>query len=101
MKKSISVLVCLLMATGAMAQTYTLQEYEAYALQNSKSLKVAQERINAAENLKKAAFTQFLPSFQAVGSYTWNQKNISLLSEDALLPVGTKMEDGSFGFMPA
>ena len=91
-------MVCLLMAAGAWAQTYSLEEYEAFALQNSKSLKVAQERINAAENLKKAAFTQFLPSFQAIGSYTWNQKNISLLSEDALLPVGTKMEDGSFGF---
>ena len=98
MKKSISVLLCLILALNAFAQTYTLSEYEEFALQNSKSLKVAQERINAAENLRKAAFTQFLPSFQAVGSYLWNQKNISLLSEDALLPVGTKMADGSFGF---
>ena len=98
MKKSISVLLCLTLALNAFAQTYTLKEYEEFALQNSKSLKVSQERITAAENLRKAAFTQFLPSFQAVGSYMWNQKNISLLSEDALLPVGTKMADGSFGF---
>ncbi|MBR5398863.1 MAG: TolC family protein [Bacteroidales bacterium] len=98
MKKSISVALCLLVAASLWGQTYTLKEYEEFALQNSKSLKVSQERINAAENLRKAAFTQFLPSFQAVGTYTWNQKNISLLSEDALLPVGTKMADGSFGF---
>ncbi len=98
MKKYISVALCMLLPAAVFAQTYTLKEYEEFALQNSKTLKVAQERINAAENLRKAAFTQFLPSFQAVGTYMWNQKNISLLSEDALLPVGTKMADGSFGF---
>lgn len=98
MKKSIVIALCLLLAFQAWGQTYTLQEYEEFALQNSKSMKVSQERINAAENLRKAAFTQFLPSFQAVGTYAWNQKNISLLSQDALLPVGTKMADGTFGF---
>ena len=98
MKKSISAVICLFLAVQAWGQTYTLKEYEEFALQNSKSMKVSQERINAAENLRKAAFTQFLPSFQAVGTYAWNQKNISLLSQDALLPVGTKMADGTFGF---
>ena len=88
----------MLVVSAAFAQTYTLKEYEDFALQNSKSLKVSKERINAAEHLRKAAFTQFLPSFQAVGTYAWNQKNISLLGEDALLPVGAKMADGSFGF---
>jgi len=68
------------------------------ALSHNKSLKMAQESVNAAWELKKAAFTQFLPNFVANGTYTWNQKNISLLSEDALLPVGSKMADGSFGF---
>ena len=82
------------------SQRYTLKEYEQFALTNSKNLKVAQERINAAENMRKAAFTQFLPNVQAVGTYMWNQKNISLLSEDALLPIGSKMADGSFGFTP-
>ena len=98
MKKIISAAFCLFLAVQAWGQTYTLQEYEEFALQNSKSLKVSQERITAAENLRKAAFTQFLPSFQAVGTYAWNQKNISLLSQDALLPVGSKMADGTFGF---
>ena len=48
--------------------------------------------------MRKAAFTQFLPRFSLNGTYVHNQKNISLLGEDALLPVGTKMADGSFGF---
>lgn len=98
MKRLLMVALATIFFYNAFAQTYTLKEYEAFALENSKSMKIAQERINAAENLRKAAFTQFLPSFQAVGSYTWNQKSISLLSQDALLPVGSKMADGSFGF---
>lgn len=77
---------------------FTLEQYENMALANSTSVQIARERIKQAENIKKAAFTQLLPSFNAVGAYTWNQKKISMISEDALLPVGTKMSDGSFGF---
>src|ERR1035437_5612766 len=75
-----------------------LEECRQMALNHNKSLQMAQESVNAARELKKAAFTQFLPNFSANGAYTWNQKNISLLAEDALLPVGSKMADGSFGF---
>ncbi len=68
------------------------------AMTHNKSLQMAQESIKAAKQLKEAAFTQFLPNFSANGGYTWNQKNISMLAEDAMLPIGTKMSDGSFGF---
>jgi Outer membrane protein len=68
------------------------------ALSHNKSLQMAQETVNAAREMKKAAFTQFLPNFSANGTYSWNQKNLSLLSENAMLPVGTKMADGTFGF---
>lgn len=68
------------------------------ALSHNKTLQMAQESVNAAREMKKAAFTQFLPNFSANGTYTWNEKNLSLISEDAMLPVGTKMADGSFGF---
>lgn len=59
---------------------------------------MSKESVNAARELKKAAFTQFLPNFSANATYAWNEKNLSLLAEDAMLPVGTKMADGSFGF---
>ncbi|MEA4937894.1 MAG: TolC family protein [Paludibacter sp.] len=75
-----------------------LEECRQMALEHNKTLQMAQENVKTANQLKKAAFTQFLPNFSANGAYTWNQKNISLLAEDALLPVGTKMADGSFGF---
>ncbi|MGC3977517.1 MAG: TolC family protein [Paludibacteraceae bacterium] len=67
------------------------------ALEYNKNLKISQESLNAAKELKKSAFTQLLPNFSANAAYTWNQRNISLLSEDALLPVGVKNVDGSFG----
>jgi len=75
-----------------------LEECRQMALNHNKSLAMAQETVNAAREMKKAAFTQFLPNFSANGTYTWNEKNLSLLSDDAMLPVGTKMADGSFGF---
>lgn len=77
-----------------------LEECRQMALSHNKNLKMAQESVNAAREMKKAAFTQFLPNFSANASYGWNQKNISLLSENAMLPVGSKMPDGSFGFTP-
>ena len=85
-------------APTASGSIFTLDEYENFALANSTSVQIAKERIKQAENIKKAAFTQLLPSFNGVAGYTWNQKKISMISEDAMLPVGTKMADGSFGF---
>jgi len=64
-----------------------LEDCRQMALTHNKSLKIAQESVKAADELKKAAFTQFLPNFSANGAYTWNQKNISLLSENAKLPT--------------
>lgn len=75
-----------------------LEECRQMALEHNKTLQISQENVKAANQLKQAAFTQFLPNFSANGTYAWNQKNISLLAEDAMLPVGTKMADGSFGF---
>jgi hypothetical protein len=98
MKRILLTTVCIICAISSFAQTYTLEEYETFALQNSKTVKISQERIQQAENLRQAAFTQFLPSFQAVGAYTWNQKNLSLISSDAMLPVGSKTSSGTFGF---
>ena len=93
----------LIIAVIASMQMYSqkvlqLEDCRQMALSHNKSLQMAQESVNAARELKKAAFTQFLPNFSANGTYTWNQKNLSLLSEDAMLPVGTKLADGSFGF---
>ncbi|VBB48584.1 Outer membrane efflux protein [uncultured Paludibacter sp.] len=94
------VLIYLLVSSsvcGWAQNTLSLDSCRKMALEHNKNLQISQENLNAARELKKSAFTQLLPNFSANAAYTWNQKNISLLSEDALLPVGVKNADGSFG----
>ena len=78
----------------------TLNDCREMALKNNKSIKISEERLLSAQEKRKIAFSQFLPNFQATGAYLYNSKNLSLLSEDALLPVGTKAPDGSFTLRP-
>ena len=78
--------------------TLSIEECRKLAMEHNRSIMIAKEKANVATEIRKAAFTQFLPNFSANGTYLFNQKNISLMSEDALLPIGTKMADGSFGF---
>jgi outer membrane protein TolC len=101
MKKCILPVIITLLCPGLGAQkVLSLDECRQMALAHNKTIQIARENVNAAHQLKEAAFTQFLPNFAANAGYTWNQKNVSLLSQDAMLPVGTKMADGSFGFTP-
>lgn len=99
MKRMYLVFIVLSLTWSIKAQTVlTIEQCREMAIKHNKTLQMAEENVKAANELKKAAFAQFLPNFSANGTYTWNEKNLSLLSEDALLPVGTKMTDGSFGF---
>jgi outer membrane protein TolC len=99
MKNFLICLISCLPVAGLSAQTaYTLEDCRRMAVEHNKSLEIAKESIRAANELKKAAFTQFLPSFAANGTYTWNERNISLLSEDKYLPVYTTKSDGSLNF---
>lgn len=99
MKKGNLLLYGLLFSCACFGQeVLSLEDCRQMAAEHNKNLKIAQENVEIATLMKKAAFAQFLPSFSANGAYLWNQKNISLLSEDAYLPVGTVMSDGSFGF---
>lgn len=74
-----------------------LQECRQLALENNKSLKIAEENVRAAKSLSKAAFAEFFPNISGYGTYRYNQKNLSLLGEDAHLPVGVLDGDGNFG----
>lgn len=96
MKKNVFVLVSCLLAVQANAQTkLSLAECRQMAMDRNKSIAIADESIKAATELKKAAFTQFLPNFAANGTYMWNQKDVSLLSEDKHLPVVNYNADGT------
>lgn len=99
MKKRVLVFVAVMVSTQTYPQkVLQLEECRQMALSHNKSLQMAQESINAARATKKAAFTQFLPNFSANGTYTYNSKNLSLLPEDAMLPVVNLKADGSVNY---
>ena len=88
-----------LLTTPIFAQkTLQLEDCRQMALAHNKSIQIAQENVKAAQQLKQAAFAQFLPNFSANAAYTWNQKSISLLSEDAYLPVYAYNANGSINY---
>ena len=88
----------LLMALPMAAQTvYNVEDVRKMALEHNRSIKIAQENVKAAQSMKKAAFTYFLPDFSAMGGYSWSEKNMSLFPHDLMLPVGVKQPDGSLG----
>lgn len=96
MKKKYLAFVMLLSAGVLSAQTVlTLEDCRQMAISHNKTLQIAQENVKAANELKKAAFTQFFPNFSANGTYTWNEKNLSLLSEDKYLPVYNMSANGT------
>jgi outer membrane protein TolC len=99
MKKRVFVII----AIAASMQLYSqkvlqLEECRQMALSHNKNLRMAEESINAAREMKKAAFTQFLPNFSANGTYTYNSRNLSLLSENAMLPVYNLNANGSVNY---
>lgn len=69
-----------------------LDSCRALAIANNKELLISQEKITSAHYQKKAAFTNYLPSISATGTYMYMQKEISLLNSDqktALSHAGT------------
>ena len=84
--KRIIVLVGLLVCSGyaSSQQTLTLEECRNLAIQNNKELQTSGEKVKAANEERKAAFTKYFPQLSAMGGYMWNQKDINLLDMDAL-----------------
>src|SRR5574344_439075 len=100
LKLSIIFLSCLLAfeANNIFAQTLTIDSCRNMALRHNKGSQISEETLLAAQENRKAAFTQFLPNFNAVGTYNYNSKNISMLGSDALLPVGSISSNGTFTY---
>jgi outer membrane protein len=91
-------LLAVLMASGISIQaqtTYSLADCRRMATTHNKEMQIAGEKVTAAEHLRKAARTQYLPSLAANGGYIRNQKNISLLGEDMYAPVFSYKADGT------
>lgn len=84
--KRIIVWVALLVSSGYVSsqRTWTLEECRNLAIRNNKELQISGEKVKAANNEKKAAFTKYFPQLSATGGYMWNQKDLNLLDMGAL-----------------
>ena len=95
MKKLFLLTILLHLTFIVKAQSFlSLDSCRALALANNKDLLISNEKINAAHYQHKAAFTNYLPSFSATGTYMRNQKEFSLLNNDqkaALSGLGTNL----------
>lgn len=68
-------------------QKLTLNQCREMALKHNQKLHISEEQIASAGDMRKSAFTQFLPSFDFTGTYTRVNKQIEVLSEDKYLPI--------------
>lgn len=57
------------------------------AVENNKTLQMAEENLKAAAHYKDAARAAYLPGIDFTGTYFYNQRIINLLGEDAKLPT--------------
>ena len=87
--KRVGLLITLLVLPLTMnaQEILTIEQCRKLVLEHNQKMKIAQGQINAADALKKAAFTQYLPNFSANGAYTHTNKEFQLLNEDLFLPV--------------
>lgn len=89
MKRILTVILLSGVSLGMHAQRMLdLDSCRALALANNKELRIAQEKINAAHYEQKAAFTNFLPKIDVMGTYMRTQKEISLLSDGQKQAIG-------------
>jgi outer membrane protein len=91
-------LSAVILATSLQLQaqtTYSLEDCRRMATTHNKEMQIAGEKVTAAEHLRKAARTQYLPNLAANGGYVRNQKNISLLGEDMYAPIYSYSSDGT------
>lgn len=67
----------------------SLDSCRTLALENNTEIKIANQRIKTTEYQRNEAKAAFFPTLDFTGGYMYNQKNISLFSEDQLLPTKT------------
>lgn len=93
MKKTLALTFLLTVSLMTKAQNYlSLDSCRALALSNNKELLIGAEKIKAAHYQRKSAFTNYLPSLSATGTYMRNQKEFSLLNDhqkNVLTNMGT------------
>ena len=62
-------------------QTWTLEQCREMAVENNKTLKQAETKIEMAGYDRKIAFANYLPNISATGAYIYNANDIALVSD--------------------
>ena len=89
MRKSVlAVLACLALPVSAQ-RTLTLDSCRALALRNNKQLIATRQNKEVAYNARKAMRTNYLPKVDALGSYQYTSKEISLLNNKTKQTLST------------
>jgi len=74
--QTLILVVLLSVISGLHAQALSLQDCRSLALKNAESMSIAKLSVESGTALRKASFTAFLPSLNAVGSYMHSGKTI-------------------------
>ena len=90
--KKISIIVFLAflvphIVSGQNKNGYSLDDCRRLAKDHNQKIKISEEQKGAATELRKAAFTEFLPNFSINGTYAMLTKDYQLFKNDMLLPV--------------
>ena len=67
MKKILSIILCLVCCDFVAAQTYTLEQLKDSALRNNIAMRTARLNIDAAQQQRKEAFTNYFPNVSGTG----------------------------------
>jgi len=98
MKKLLTLILLFTMLSSANAQrVLSLDSCRALALRNNKQLNISKISKDVAENTRKAVKTKYLPKVDAVGTYQFTSKEISILSDEnkaTLTGMGTALGSG-------
>ncbi len=86
-KGIIPIILAAVSVSAGTAQTVSLDSCRSMAVRNNKAIRMAEEGITGAGYRKKAAVAAYLPGIDFTGTYMYNQNQIELLAENAMLPT--------------
>ncbi len=74
--------LCTVAIVAPAQRLLNLDSCRALALRNNKKLSISHVEQDMAKNIRKSARTKYLPQVNALGSYTYTSKEISILDDD-------------------
>ena len=68
-------------------EVLSLEDCRRLALEHSKQLQIAQQKIEGAQYNRQSATANFLPEISFTGAYVYNERNLMLLDPAGLNPI--------------